>query len=266
MKVLLAGAGGQVGRRVRALLESEGHDVLAITGKDLTGIDAAKGLAQGRELIVSCAGASVSTSAPDKRPYSQIDPAIHRNLILEAKRCGIRRFVYLSVHTEPHYASCNYILAHESVRAMLADAEMDFTVIRPTGIHSAFADLLPFARKGVLPLVGDGTAKTNPIDPQDVAEVVVAHLKEGPKDVPCGGPEILTRRQINEIIAKAAGKDKVFMPKLPAWLLRLEGKAIGVFHPRMGELLEFFSMVATADSIAPAIGKRSMTSYFEKPY
>lgn len=265
MKILLAGAGGQVGRRVRALLEAGGHDVAAISGKDLTPRDSAKGLAEGRELIVSCAGASVSTNAPDKRPYSVVDTAIHRNLILEAKRCGIKRFVYLGVHTQPHYADCRYIIAHEAVRAMLVDGEMDFTVIRPTGIYSAFADLLPFAQKGVLPLVGDGTAKTNPIDPQDVAEVLVAHLKAGPKDVPCGGPEVLTRRQVNEVIVKAAGKDKVFMPKLPAWLMRMEGKAIGIFHPRMGELLEFFSMVATGDSVAPALGKRSMTSYFEKP-
>lgn len=263
MKVLLAGAGGQVGRRLRALLEAEGHDVLAITGKDLTGHNAAQGLAQGRELIVSCAGASVSTSAPDKRPYSQIDPAIHRNLIVDAKQSGIKRFVYLGVHTEPHYASCRYILAHEAVRAMLVDGEMDFTVIRPTGIHSAFADLLPYASKGFLPLVGDGHAKTNPIHPQDVAEIMLAHLKDGPKDVPCGGPDVMSRRQINEVVAQAAGKSKVFMPRIPAPLMRLEGKAIGLFHPRMGELLEFFSQVATEDCIAPKMGKRSMTSYFE---
>ncbi len=265
MKILLAGAGGQVGRRVRAILEANGHDVAAVTGKDLTPPDAARGLAQGRELIVSCAGASVSTNAPDKRPYSVVDPAIHRNLILEAKRSGIKRFVYLGVHTEAHYADCRYIIAHEAVRAMLADGEMDFTVVRPTGIHSAFEDLLPYAKKGFLPLVGDGGARTNPIDPQDVAEVVVAHLKDGPKDVPCGGPEVMSRRQINEVIAKAAGKTGVFMPRIPPTVMRWEGKAIGLIHPRMGELLEFFSMVATADCIAPPLGRRSMTSYFEKP-
>jgi uncharacterized protein YbjT (DUF2867 family) len=265
MKILLAGAGGQVGRRVRAILEADGQDVAVVTGKDLTPSDAARGLAQGREVIVSCAGASVSTNAPDKRPYSVVDPAIHRNLILEAKRCGIKRFVYLGVHAEAHYADCRYIIAHEAVRAMLVDGEMDFTVVRPTGIYSAFADLIPFAKKGVLPLVGDGSARTNPIDPQDVAEVMVAHLREGPKDVPCGGPEVMSRRQINEVIAKAAGKDKVFMPRVPAAVMRLEGKAIGFVHPRMGELLEFFSMVATSDCVAPAVGKRDMASYFEKP-
>jgi uncharacterized protein YbjT (DUF2867 family) len=265
MKILLAGAGGQVGRRVRALLEGAGHDVAIVTGKDLTPPDAARGLAEGREAIVSCAGASISTNAPDKRPYSTVDPAIHRNLILEAKRCGVRRFVYLGVHTEPHYADCRYIIAHEAVRAMLADSEMDFTVVRPTGIHSAFADLIPFAKKGFLPLVGNGMARTNPIDPQDVAEVMFANLMEGPKDVACGGSETLTRRQINGVIAKAAGKDGVFMPSIPPSLMRWEGKLAGLFHPRMGELLEFFSMVATADCIAPPLGRRSMASYFEKP-
>lgn len=264
MKVLLAGASGQVGRRVAAGLEAKGWELRAIRGVDLSQENAARGLGEGCEAIVSCAGASVSTSAPDKRPYSQIDPAIHRNLILEAKRCGIRRFVYVGVHREPHYADCRYILAHEAVRAMLVDVGMDFTVIRPTGIFSAFADLLPFARKGFLPLVGDGSARTNPIDPEDVAELVVSHCEEGPQDVPCGGPEVLTRRQINEVLARAVGRAKVFQPKIPPGVMRLEAKVAGLFHPRMGELLEFFSKAGSADCVAPALGRRSMGSYFEK--
>lgn len=264
MTILLAGAGGQVGRRVRVLLEQSGHQVRAITGRDLTPPGSAHGLATACQAIVSCAGASVSTANHDKRPYSLVDTAIHRNLILEAKRAAIRRFVYLSVHVEPHYAACRYILAHESVRAMLVDGEMDFTVIRPTGIHSAFADLLPFARRGVLPLIASGEARTNPIHPQDVAGILVRYLEAGPKDFACGGPEVLTRRQINEIIARAAQRPNPFMPKLPGALVRLEAKAIGLFHPRLAELIEFFSYAAVADCIAPSVGTRSMKSYFEE--
>lgn len=90
-----------------------------------------------------------------------IDPAIHLNLVLEAKRCGIRRFVYVGVHRETHYADCRYILAHEAVRALL--------------------------------VAGGAGAR-------------------------CG----------------------------------------------MGELLEFFSKAGSADCVAPALGRRSMGSYFEK--
>jgi uncharacterized protein YbjT (DUF2867 family) len=200
-------------------------------------------------------------NAKDKRGYSEVDPAIHRELIAEAKRAGVKRFVYLGVHREAAYANCAYVRAHEEVVEMLEGAGLSYTVVRPTGIFSAFEDLAPMAKWGVLPLVGSGQARTNPIDPMDVAEIVVRCLQEGPKDVPCGGPEVMTRREINEVVAHWVGKTGAWMPKMPAAVMRIEAKAVGVFHPRMGELMEFFSLVATDDAVAPAVGRRRMSEY-----
>jgi uncharacterized protein YbjT (DUF2867 family) len=111
-------------------------------------------------------------------------------------------------------------------------------------------------------LIGSGLSRTNPIDPQDVAELMVNHLETGPAELPCGGPEVLTRGQINEIVARAAGRPGAWMPKAPAGLIRMEAKAVGLFHPRLAELMEFFSYVATQDCIAPRLGKRRMAAYF----
>ena len=264
MKVLLAGAGGQVGKRVLARLRDAGYEVRPVTGRDcdLTQPDAAKGLAEGCDVVMSCAGASVSMKAPDKRRYAQVDPVIHEALLREALRAKAYRFVYLSVHVEASYAHTAYVKAHENVVASLRRAEISTTVIRPTGIFSAFEDLLPMARKGVLPLIGSGLARTNPIDPQDVAELMVKYVPAGPADLPCGGPEILTRTQINEILAQVVGKTKVWMPKAPAWLIRMEAKLVSPFHPRLADLMEFFSAVGTNDCIAPALGERRLADYW----
>ncbi len=260
MRVLLAGASGQVGRRVLALLREAGHDVRAISGLDLTRPGAAHGLAEGCEVVMSCAGASVSLAAKERRSYLQVDPVLHRHLINEALRAGAYRFVYLGVHVEEAYLQTAYVRAHEQVVVMLRETSLESTVLRPTGIFSAFEDLLPLARKGVLPRIGNGLARTNPIDPQDVAELMVAHLSAGPADLPCGGPHILTRTAINQII----GGTTPWMPKIPAALLRAEARALGLFHRRMADLIDFFSLVATVDAIAPARGHRTLQDYFHK--
>lgn len=264
MTVLLTGAGGQVGRRVLALMREAGYQVRAVSGRDfdLTKAGAAQGLAEGCEAVVSCAGASVSMRAPDKRRYAQVDPVIHEALLREALRAKAYRFVYLGVHVEESYAHTAYVRAHESFVAALRQAPISSTVIRPTGIFSAFEDLLPMARKGFLPLIGTGLARTNPIDPQDVAELIVKYVSSGPVDLACGGPEILTRAQINQSVAEAVGRKKVWMPKAPDWLVRAEAKLVSPFHPRLADLMEFFSIVGSNDCIAPALGHRRLADYW----
>ena len=224
--------------------------------------NAAEGLAEGCDVVISCAGASIPIKEPDKRRYADIDPVIHQALLREALRAKAHRFVYWSVHVEAGYAHTAYVKAHESFVASLRKAPISSTVVPPTGIFSAFEDLLPMARCGVLPLIGTGLARTNPIDPRDVAGLMLKNLTAGPADLPCGGPEILTRAQINQILAQVVGRTKVWMPKAPAWLVRMEAKLVSPFHPRMADLMEFFSAVGTTDGIAPALGERRLADYW----
>lgn len=261
MKVLLAGAGGVVGRRVARLLCEGGHDLVPVSGVDLTQPGTAQGLATGCEVVISCAGASVSLGSKDRRPFAAVDPVINGALLEEAIRAGAYRFVYLSVHTEETYAETAYVKAHEEFVATLRRARVEATVVRPTGIFSAFEDLLPMARSGVLPLVGDGAARTNPIDPQDVAELVAGCVASGPADLPCGGPHVLSRREINLALARAVGRDNALMPRMPAAIMRLEAKVLRPFHPRLADLLEFFAAVGTNDCIAPVRGQRTLADY-----
>jgi uncharacterized protein YbjT (DUF2867 family) len=155
-----------------------------------------------------------------------------------------------------------YVRAHESFVQQLRQAPISSTVIRPTGIFSAFEDLLPLARRGITPLIGQGSARTNPIHPYDVAQLLAQHLESGPAEVSCGGPEILTRRQINDILLASCGRNSGWMPSLPASVVRLEAKLVGLFHPRLGELMDFFSFVATHDCIAPVHGTRRLSDFF----
>lgn len=135
-------------------------------------------------------------------------------------------------------------------------------MLRPTAIFNALAPFVAFARKGFVPLIGDGSAKTNPISARDVARAAAMYLEGGPEDVSLGGPEILTRRRIAELAAAAAGKRPVFL-SAPAAIARMNGRIVGMWQPRLSELIEFAAAVSTQDCIAPAFGTDGLSDYFE---
>ena len=99
------------------------------------------------------------------------------------------------------------------------------------GFFSAFAGLVPLARRGVLLDLGDGLARTNPIDERDLADVLIdAALHDGPRELVAGGPDVMTRAQLFELVAAmcgATGADRAGA----AWLGRIGSLALRPFHP-----------------------------------
>src|SRR5205807_3429498 len=123
--------------------------------------------------------------------------------------------VYVGVHHPPELRACAYIAAHERVAEAMRD--VDGCVVRATGFFSAFASFLPMARRGWLVDVGDGRARTNPIDERDLACVVADAAVGRDRAVSAGGPEVMTRAEIMEAIAAAAGR-RVGTVRVPVWL------------------------------------------------
>jgi hypothetical protein len=139
-------------------------------------------------------------------------------------------------------------------------------VVRATGFFSAYAALLPMARRGMIVDIGDGRARTNPIDERDlaviVAESAVAGAGAGLCEISAGGPEIMTRGQIFEAVAARAGR-RVRTLRVPAWFAGASGAMLRLVHPRMGQFARFAAGVARHDAIAPALGTRTLASYLD---
>lgn len=112
-----------------------------------------------------------------------------------------------------------------------------------------------------MPLIGDGSARTNPIHPLDVARAVRDHLEDGPLDVPIGGPEVLTRRGIAETAAVAMRPRFVSMPVSVA---RFNARLAAFFNPRVGELMAFAAAVSVVDCVAPPYGRERLADYFRE--
>lgn len=213
-------------------------------------------------VVFSCLGASVAMGPQQRAPYTAIDYQANKNILDEAKKAGVKRFVYMSAHVGESYAHTAYIRAHEAFVKELETSGLEYTVLRPTGIYTALEDFLDMARWGIAPMIGNGKAVTNPVDPDDVAEVSIQHMWEGPKEFPFGGPEVISRRDIIVKAFEARGKKPRIIP-MPTFLFRLGSLMLRFIHPRMSQLLEFALQVCITDATAPKAGERTLLDYYK---
>lgn len=279
-RVLLAGASGAIGSATLPLLRDRGYWVralardmrhypaLAAVAHDVVLTDATRTLATENlfndiDIVVSALGGSVSPSAKEKKSYWAVDTFANRLLIEQAKKAGVERFVYVSVYLSQGYTQTEYVEAHEAVVERLAKSGVSYTIIRPTGIYAAFVEMLAYARHGFVPVVGDGTARTNPVHERDVAETIVENLEAGPDSVGVGGPEIFSRREIAEMMFRVQGR-KPRVVSMPPGLFKLLGWLHGVNSVRLRELYQFVGAVATTTCIAPRVGHRRLETYLRE--
>jgi len=275
MNICIAGATGAVGFEAVKLASAQGHSILTLSrspkraGKlnglahQIATLDAASAVPnlEGMEVVVSCLGGSVRVNDPEKRSYLDVDLKANQNLLRAAVKAGVKKFIYVSVHLEPAYRRTRYIQAHEEFVAQLQTSAIAATVIRPTGIYSALADFVQMAKNGFLMVVGNGNARSNPIHEADVAQCCIDHLTREGADISIGGPEILTRGAIADLAFEAIQKPSRPM-HVNASIMRVAGKAAGVFNPRLGDLFEFVTEAVTHDCVAPLYGTRRLADYF----
>lgn len=276
-RILIAGASGAVGFPCLRLCKESGFRVRTLSRnrlhapkvslfsdeiwlRDATVRESIRGVCQGTDIVLSCMGASLDLRETDKRGFSHVDFEANRNLLQEAVEANVSRFVYVSVYGEQPYERTAYVRAHRRFEEALCKSGLNYSIIRLTGLHSTLSAMTTMVRSGAVPIVGRGGARTNPIHPEDAAELCLRYLMDGPEIVEAGGPEVLTRREISELVFGFLGETPNFY-QLPRLLLRIASSLTRPFNPRKAGLLEFLPAVSRADAIAPQVGTRSLAEY-----
>lgn len=280
--IAIAGGTGALGRRVveraltagwavKLLTRDEARLPAALRGRVTAVVGdgrdraAAARLVEGADAIFSCAGASVAMERGHGwRGYGAVDPAVNGALVDAAARGGRPRFVYVSVFHHPVMRGLAYVDAHERVVDAITRAGLPHAIVRPTGFFSAIVPAyLGLARKGTVPEIGDGTARTNPIADDDLADVCLEAVdaRDPAMTIDVGGPEVLPRRAFAELAGAALGRS-VKARRVPAWLARAGGAGLRLVHPRMGQFARFIATIATTDLVAPARGTQRLADAF----
>lgn len=278
-KILVAGASGRLGRHVLRELAGRGRATRALV-RDPARIEGAvesevfvgdaresgslRGACDGVGAVVSALGASLALGLTPKRAtFREVDLRANLNLLAEAKRAGVGKFVYVSLYGAERLRGLAYVDAHEEFVAALRSSGLEHAVVRPTGFFYVFGEIFKMAARGRVALVGDGSARTNPVHEGDVARACADALDADAQELAVGGPETYTRRGVAELAFGALGRPPKISSLPPRVVLSLTAP-LKLFDRRLYDLLEFGVAASTTDLVAPTRGETGLAEYFRR--
>ena len=219
------------------------------------------GCCEGMEAVISTVGI---TRQRDGLTYMDVDYQANLNLLEEALKAGVKKFVYISVFKGESLRHLYGINAKEMFCDRLKSAGIDYTIIRPTGFFSDMADFLHMAQKGRVFLFGEGNNRLNPVHGADLAPVCVNALSLPETEVEAGGPEVFTQNEIAALALKAWGK-KGKIVHMPDGLRRFVLWSLKTFtSPKTYGPAEFFLTAMALDFVAPPYGNHKLWDFFRE--
>jgi uncharacterized protein YbjT (DUF2867 family) len=275
-KVLVAGATGYLGRYVVQELKEQGYwvRVLARNTKKLddlkssidemfeaevTAPETLNGICDGIDVVISSIGI---TRQKDGLTYMDVDYQGNSNLLKEALRSGVGKFVYVSLLNGQVLKELKIVEAKERFVAEIKKSDIAGIIIRPNGFFSDMTELLTMAKKGTVYLFGNGEFKGNPIHGADLAAYMVQKLDSDQSELDIGGPDVLSQNQMARAAFKAAGR-KEKMVYIPLWIKNILLRLVRWFtSPKTYGPIEFFMTVMSMDMVAPAVGKYHLEDFF----
>lgn len=277
-KILVAGASGALGLEVVKILKSretplrvltrssEGVSKLSPYTNDIWKGDASdktpdiKDITKDVSIVISALGKSVSLFSPSDESFFESDYIANKIILDDAVKNGVKRFVYVSIKGADVKEDYSIAKAHKMFENELKASGLEYTIIRPVGFFSGLHDLAIMAKRKVIPIVGDGQAKTNSIHHKDLAEVVVSYIEEGPNMIEIGGPMIHTRLEMAEMIKEKIGGQIIKVPKLMAeWGAEIPK----IFSEDIHDKLDYFTYITTNDMIGEQRGSVTFKEYLQ---
>jgi len=274
-RILVAGATGYLGGFVARELKIRGHFVRALarspeklnplrgsldevaTG-EVTRPETLRHTCHGVDVVFSSIGI---TRQKDGLTFHDVDYRGNMNLLEVALQAGVGKFVYVSVFNGPSLRQLDIVAAHENFVDELKTSGIDYAVLRPTGYFSDVEEFFKMARKGRIYLVGSGDNRVNPIHGADLARRCADAIDGDEREIDVGGPEIMTWWEVAELAFSIQSKP-LKVTRVPAWLMWSTVRLVRLFNRHQGELLAFFTTMATTDVVAPAVGSHTLEKHF----
>ena len=280
MKVVLAGAFGNLGADILKLLCAEGHEVVAADLKeasvegtegkytfvkiDATDPDTLKGLCDGADAVITTVGltgASTTVTAYD------IDHKGNMNLYEEAKRAGVKKFNYVSVIScdEPGAEKVPMLHAKYLVEEELKKGDMDYVIYRPTGYFYDIAKVFkPYVDKGEMQLLKNyGGVKANVVDCPDFAKFIVEHMNDTNVTYNVGGKETYTYEEMAAMCFEAAEKP-LKIKWAPIWLFSVLANLPMIKKAGKHDIILFSKWTLSHDLVGDTVvGEKSFAEYIK---
>lgn len=282
MRVLVAGATGNLGRALVDALLARDHQVVALARSpsnipqdvrarladvrqgDVTRADSLRGVCDRVDVVVSAIGLVGMAALRARQTHDEVDHQGNLRLLREAERAGARKFVFVSAMGTEDASGVPLLEAKHAFERALRSSSLEWLVVRPTAFFDEIADgILEPARRGVVLFVGDGLARVAPIAAEDAAGWIAENLHRSGEDIAIGGPDRFTYNGIAELCFQRLGKPARILHAPPG----LADAAIALTRPVPGALhgeLRFLRYVMTHDLLAPDVGKRRLRTFLDE--
>lgn len=186
---------------------------------------------KGADYVVNCVGILYERKRGGfKRVHADI-PAVIAEACLQE---GVENFVHISIpnieNDTSRYAKSKYE-GEKAIQKIFPKA----TILRPSVVFgpdddffNKFAELMRFVP--VLPLIGGGKTRFQPVYVGDVADAVMAALEKPEargQIYELGGPEVVSFKEVYELLSRYTGRRRMYI-KLPFWLAKVQAVFMGL--------------------------------------
>lgn len=251
--ITVFGGSGFVGRHVVRALAAAGYRIrVAVRRPDLAGHlqplgavgqihavqanlrypDSVAAALEGADAAVNLVGILFETG---RQSFHAVHAAGARAIARAAKQAGIETMVQLSAIGADAESPALYARSKAAGERAVLDELPGAVILRPSVIFgpeddffNRFAQLAKISP--ILPLIGGGETKFQPVFVDDVARAVVqaaeGHAKAGAV-YELGGPEVLSFKTLMEFVLKTTGRRRLLLPvpmplaEIKAWFLGL---------------------------------------------
>jgi len=275
-RILLAGASGYLGSYIAKELQNRKYFVRIVARNakkliknnifakeiieaEVTQAKSLNGCCESIDVVISTVGI---TRQKDGLTYMDVDYQANMNLLNEAIRSGVKKFIYISALNADIFRHLKICEAKEKFVDTLKESGIEYCVIRPHGFFSDMSEFYKMAKSGRVYVFGNGEQRGNPIHGEDCAEVCIDAIDQSNKEIKVGGPEVLTHNEIGNTAFKVIAK-KPKITHIPNWIRVLILKTVRIFtSSKVYGPIEFFLTVAATDMVAPQYGKHTLENLF----
>ena len=233
----------------------------------------------GNDALVNCVGILRESGSQTFDRVHHTGPA---RLARLAREAGIERFVHISAIGADPRSSSAYARTKAAGEAAVRDAFPTVTILRPSVVFGAedqffnrFAAMATISP--VLPLIGGGHTRFQPVYVGDVADAVVKCLDDpttAGRTYELGGPKVYTFRELIELMLGEIRRKRLLVD-LPFGLAAIQARLMSILPnppltPDQVELLKRDNVVSSgaltlaALGIAPTAVEGVLPSYLDR--
>ena len=256
--ILLAGATGELGRRVAERLRARGEELRALArpqtdaaAVEALGAEIVRGdfrdleslrraVAEARTVITTVTSISRALMGERTATVADVDDRGNANLVRAADEAGVERFVFVSFVISPVVARAPLAVAKRATEERLARSEMREVIVRPDMFQEIWLSSavgLDWAAGKAL-IFGKGETPNAYVAIDDVAEATVrlALADDPPREIVLAGPEALTRKEVVDRFERASGWE-IKRRHVPRAMLRAGSLALRRVKPVRASLM-----------------------------